>query len=156
MDMSTNIIDAIVSLRRALVRAAHTTFPDDVSGRQASLMRELRSSGPLPQIALARATATDPSLIVRLLDDLERRDWVRRDRSTTDRRQRTVTLTPAGLAALQPLDACFVQLDTAAREALGPSEAETFIRLARSITGAFDTLAQTPAAAPITEKSMRP
>ena len=91
------------------------------------------------QAALARATANDPSFVVRMLDQLERRGLVTREQSQTDRREREVGLTKAGLKALGPLDATFDALASATSEALTRSEQAQFVALAAKIT---DSLVQ--------------
>lgn len=133
MDMSTNVLDAIIELRRAASRAAAATFTGDVSSRQVVILRELRSSGPLSQVGLARATASDPSFIVRLLDDLEKRGLVSRQRSEADRREMVVALTPQGRKALKPLDSALRSLADAAGSELSAEEREIFIALAAKI-----------------------
>jgi DNA-binding MarR family transcriptional regulator len=132
--MATIVLDAVIELRRALSRAAATLFSGEISTRQAAMLRELRASGPLSQVALARATASDPAFVVRLLDDLEERGLVNRSRSETDRRQMVVSLTADGRHALRPLDAVFGQLEHAAGGALTREERATFVALTRKVT----------------------
>ncbi|MDP1822608.1 MAG: MarR family transcriptional regulator [Archangium sp.] len=138
--MSTIVLDAIAQLRRSVARAAATAFPEVGSGRQAAILRELRSSGPISQVSLARATASDPSFMVRLLDDLEERGLVRRSRSKADRREMAVGLTPKGRKALGPLDAALERLGEATEAGLTARERAVFVTLAgkigRSLTSA--------------------
>ena len=56
------------------------------------------SSGDRPpsQRQLAEFLQLDPSQVVALVDDLERRDWVRRSNDHSDRRVKVVTATEAG------------------------------------------------------------
>ena len=91
IDMSTNVLDAIIQLRRAVARAAALTFTGDISGRQAAVLREIGACEPVTQVGLARATASDPSALVRILDDLESREFVERHRSESDRREMLVS-----------------------------------------------------------------
>lgn len=133
MSMSTTVLDAIIDLRRAAARAAAATFSGDISGRQAAILREIRASGPVSQVSLARATASDPSFVVRLLDDLEKRGLVSRHRSKTDRREMAVSLTPLGRKALGPLDAAHARLASATEGELTVEERSVFIALAAKI-----------------------
>jgi MarR family transcriptional regulator, organic hydroperoxide resistance regulator len=65
-----------------------------LSGRRAARMRDL-----------ADAAGIAPSTATRILDALERREIVRRTRSTKDRRSVTVSLTDLGRQALEKQDA---------------------------------------------------
>lgn len=134
IDMSTNVADSITDLRRALSRAAQLMFSGEVKLRHAAILRELRKTGPLAQIELARATVIDPSLLIRLLDDLEKQTLVKRQRSETDRRRVTVSLTPQGRKALIPLDAAYAELAQAAEGDLSPDERALFTSLATRIS----------------------
>ncbi len=131
--MSTNVLEAIIQLRRAVSRAAAVTFTGDISGKQASILREIASCGPVSQVCLARATASDPSAMVRLLDDLEKRELVERRRSETDRREMMVSLTTAGRHVLGPLALAHKRLADATAGALTPDEKRVFVELASKI-----------------------
>lgn len=58
----------------------------------------------LTQKALAEAIQRDPSTIVPILDTFEKRNWIVRQRSETDRRAHALYLTPAGKAAAKRFD----------------------------------------------------
>jgi DNA-binding MarR family transcriptional regulator len=146
MDMSTNVLGAIVQLRRALARAFAVTFTGDISGRQSVLLREIGTCGQVSQVALARATASDPSAVVRLLDELEARELVERRRSETDRREMMVSLTSHGRKALRPLDVLHKRLADAAAEALTVEERRVFVTLAEKIQSCLTTLVEGDAA----------
>lgn len=55
----------------------------------------------LSQISLAREIGLDKSLAVATVDDLEKRGWAERRRSTVDRRRHALYVTPAGKAFLE-------------------------------------------------------
>jgi len=130
---TTTVVEAIIELRRAAARAAAATFTGDISGRQAAVLREIRASGPVSQVSLARATASDPSFVVRLLDDLESRGLVSRRRSMTDRREMAVALTPRGRRALGPVDVAHARLARATEGDLTAEERAAFVALAAKI-----------------------
>jgi DNA-binding MarR family transcriptional regulator len=142
MDMSMNVLDAIIQLRRALARAFAVTFTGDISGRQSVILREIGTCGPVSQVALARATASDPSALVRLLDDLEAREFVERRRSETDRREMVVSLTSHGRKALKPLDVAHKRLADTAAGALTVDERRVFMALAAKIQNCLTTLVE--------------
>ena len=70
--------------------------PLGLSPRAWGVLSTLTESGPLPQIELAIATATDRTAMVYLLDELEERGLVERVRNPEDRRSFLIHLTQAG------------------------------------------------------------
>jgi DNA-binding MarR family transcriptional regulator len=76
------------------LRDAHTAH--DLMPRQFQLLGLLADHGPMGQRELGRAMATDPSILVTLLNPLEAAGLLARDRDPADRRRHVVTLTPAG------------------------------------------------------------
>jgi DNA-binding MarR family transcriptional regulator len=71
-------------------------------GRFAALM-VLRDNPGITQTALGRAIARDKSTVTPLLQELQRRGFVKRKRSRVDRRSVTLTLTAAGNVVLRDL-----------------------------------------------------
>jgi DNA-binding MarR family transcriptional regulator len=76
------------------LREAHTA--SDLSPRQFHLLGLLHDRGPTAQRELGHALAVDPSILVTLLNPLERDGFISRQRDPDDRRRHVVTLTPAG------------------------------------------------------------
>jgi DNA-binding MarR family transcriptional regulator len=68
--------------------------------RQLVALSLLREHGPLSQQALGEALSLDPSNVVGLLNELEERGLVTRQRDPADRRRHIVSLSPAGQAEL--------------------------------------------------------
>jgi DNA-binding MarR family transcriptional regulator len=107
-----------------LLRAAHETH--DLKPRQFQLLGLLHDHGGMGQRELGQAMATDPSIVVTLLNPLEADGLVSRDRDPTDRRRHVVTLTPAGERQLdraaraqrEAEDALFAGLTSEQRELL--------------------------------------
>ncbi|WP_341897208.1 MarR family winged helix-turn-helix transcriptional regulator [Sphingobium sp. YR657] len=62
----------------------------------------------ISQNELAREVGLDKSVMVLIVDDLEKREWAFRGRSKTDRRRHSLSITPAGQAEL---DAMFAALE---------------------------------------------
>jgi len=75
--------------------------------QQYNALRLLRGVHPEPlaTLALAGRLVSRAPDITRLLDKLERRGWVERERPADNRRVVRVGITPAGLALLKELDA---------------------------------------------------
>jgi DNA-binding MarR family transcriptional regulator len=106
------------------LRDAHTAH--DLMPRQFQLLGLLDDNGPMGQRELGQAMATDPSILVTLLNPLEADGFVARKRDPADRRRHVVTLTAAGKRRLdraaeaqrQAEDAMFAGLSTEQRAQL--------------------------------------
>ena len=93
-----------------------------------SLLAILGEGARETQATIADALMLDPSRLVALLDSLEQRGMVVRQRDPLDRRRHVVSITDAGRAELARLraivhqleDEFFAPLDAASREALHP------------------------------------
>jgi len=99
----------------ALLRAADFLAQDadalvkrhGLTGTQYNVLRILRGAGPsgLPCKGIAdRMISRDPDM-TRLLDRMEKRSLITRERQTQDRRVIKTCITPAGLEILKTLDA---------------------------------------------------
>ena len=79
----------------------------DLTGQQYNVLRLLRGEHPgvLPTLTLAGRLVSRAPDITRMLDKLEERGLVRRERSAENRRTVFVGITPAGLKLLGELDA---------------------------------------------------
>jgi DNA-binding MarR family transcriptional regulator len=101
-------LDAFDALAQAIRRArgATTRLADDgLTFSQYALVRALADRDAARIGDLAGDAAISPSTATRILDALERRAMVRRDRAPGDRRVVTVSLTERGRVALQRQDA---------------------------------------------------
>ena len=105
----------------------------DVSpGRFATLLLIGRNPG-ISQTALSRANARDKSSLTPVLEDLERRKYIRRVRPKSDRRSYRLMLTPAGERLLKQLTACATTHDRNLDRIIGPRERERFLRTLKKI-----------------------
>lgn len=103
-------------------------------------VRFLRYIGRHPRISqaeLARATDTDPALTGRALQTLMDRDWVRRERSTEDRREYILELSPSGRRTLTRVEQMRTDLAERVVEPLDDRDLEDFERIARKLLAAF-------------------
>jgi DNA-binding MarR family transcriptional regulator len=95
-------------LRRAYVKAsgiAQECMPDDARVREAAVLAIIDEHGALSQRELSDLTHVNPTLIVKLVDVLELKGWVRRERSPADRRSYALAITADGKRARAKLDA---------------------------------------------------
>ena len=78
-------------------------LPEDAHPRDYSLMVALLTTGPISQQQLAEQMRVNRSLVVLIVDALERRGWVERRRDPDDRRSYRLHVTPAGKAAVEEM-----------------------------------------------------
>lgn len=74
------------------------------------------------QAAVSREVGLDKSVIVSIVDELERRGWAERRPSSTDRRRHALYTTPAGEAFVAEMFAVLDQTEQRAAEQLSPAE----------------------------------
>jgi DNA-binding MarR family transcriptional regulator len=93
-----------------------------LSGRQYMVLAVLSSDAPPSQLELAGLCGLLPAQIVPVIDEMERRGFVTRQRSETDRRRSMVNLTDQGREILAQADALgqslVEQLEPEIREAV--------------------------------------
>jgi DNA-binding MarR family transcriptional regulator len=82
----------------------------------------LRERGPLSQQALGEALSLDPSNVVGLLNELEERGHIARQRDPADRRRHIVTLSTAGEQELAATGAALTGIEDDLLKALSPAE----------------------------------
>jgi DNA-binding MarR family transcriptional regulator len=127
--------DAVVSILRTanyLRRFCSPVFDQyDITSQQFNVLRILRGAGleGLPTLDIAERMIEQAPGITRLLDRLERKKLVRRERPSDNRRQVLCYITKPGLDLLQALDAPVRTQDKQALHRLAESEIEELIRL---------------------------
>ncbi len=87
-----------------LARAEDPLAALGLSGRQYLILAVLGTDAPPSQLELAGLCGLLPAQVVPVLDELERRGLVARQRSEEDRRRSVVRLTPAGEESLTKAD----------------------------------------------------
>ncbi len=95
------MIREIVSAIRKLVRAidldsARIKKKHGVTGPQCAVLRKLFKNGPISSSEISRNLFVTPSNITGIIDRLEIKGLVQRDRKKTDRRVVDITLSAAG------------------------------------------------------------
>ena len=116
------------SLRRQFARVSE---PFGVTGQQYNVLRILRGGGKegVPTLTIAARMIEQTPGITRLLDRLEEKSLVRRERCDADRRQVLCWITPAGLKLLESMDAVVRQLECDVIASLKPAEQRALVRL---------------------------
>jgi DNA-binding MarR family transcriptional regulator len=93
-------------LRRAFVRTVGieaSCLGDDTRMRELTVLFVLAEHGAVSQREVARLTHVSPTVMVGLVDSLEARGWLARQRNPQDRRANALVLTAAGRATLDRL-----------------------------------------------------
>jgi DNA-binding MarR family transcriptional regulator len=116
---------------------AQVVEPHGLTLQQYNVLRILRGAGArgLPTLDIAERMIEQAPGITRLLDRLEKKAFVRRERCPQDRRQVLVAISPAGLRLLAGLDGPVAKADDALLERLGPRRTVTLIRLLEAVRG---------------------
>jgi DNA-binding MarR family transcriptional regulator len=127
--------DAVVSVLRTanyLRRFSSPVFDQHgITWQQYNVLRILRGAGlgGLPTLGIAERMIEQAPGITRLLDRLERKKFVRRERPSDNRRQVLCYITKVGLDLLRELDSPVRKQDNQALHRLDESEIEELIRL---------------------------
>src|SRR5471030_1536736 len=134
--------EAVVGLLRTadLVRrqAAALVEPHGITLQQFNVLRILRGAGDdgLPTLEVADRMIEQTPGVTRLLDRLETKELVRRQRCPKDRRQHLCWITPRGLGILQKIDAVSLRAAEETLKGLRQKDRVTFIKLLDAIRAA--------------------
>jgi len=106
---------------------SHLLDAEDVTLQQYNVLRILRGAGDagLPTLSVGERMIERTPGVTRLLDRMERKGWVMRNRCEEDRRRVWCMITAEGLALLTHLDAPIDSVDDVLEEALSEKELET-------------------------------
>jgi DNA-binding MarR family transcriptional regulator len=102
-----------------------------MSAEQYNVLRILRGAGSdgLPTLEVADRLVEHTPAITRLLDKLEKRGFVRRERPPQDRRRVMCFITKAGLSLLRELDPLIEREQKASLDAASEQELRQLIRI---------------------------
>jgi len=134
--------EATVGLMRTadLIRrqAAALIEPHGITLHQFNVLRILRGAGDegLPTLEVAERMIEQTPGVTRLLDRLEAKELVRRQRCPKDRRQHLCWITNKGLSLLERLDIVTDNAHEEALKGLRQKDRVTFIRLLDGIRAA--------------------
>jgi len=102
-------------------------------GRFATLMLIGRNPG-ISQTALAAANGRDKSTLTPILEDLERRGLIVREKMKTDRRSYQLSLTEAGKKMLDQLTVCAKRHDDNLDRIIGAKDRVKFLKILQKIS----------------------
>jgi len=134
--------EAVLGLMRTadLIKrqAASLVEPYGITLQQFNVLRILRGAGDegLPTLEVGQRMIEQTPGVTRLLDRLEAKELVRRQRCPKDRRQHLCWITARGLALLEKIDALAPRANEEAMKGLSQKERVAFIRLLDAIRSA--------------------
>jgi len=134
--------EAVVGLMRTadLIRRHATAVvePHGITLQQFNVLRILRGAGDagLPTLEVAERMIEQTPGVTRLLDRLESKELVRRQRCPKDRRQHLCWITAKGLALLEKIDMLATRAPEESMKGLRHKDRVTFIRLMDAIRAA--------------------
>jgi len=105
----------------------------DVLAEQWALLFRLQERGIMNQQELAQATSRDNASVTRSLVVLEKKQLIERRQSDPDRRNRYLSLTPAGQALLTRMVSCAERSLDRATQGMTPEETALMNRLAQKM-----------------------
>jgi DNA-binding MarR family transcriptional regulator len=109
----------------------------DLRAGMFSALEIIAANDGISQAMLSEEVGLDKSALVPLVDDLERRGWVTRTRSTTDRRRNHLSITATGAAELDALMEQMSHSEAKALATLTDEERETVNRALDKIYYAY-------------------
>lgn len=117
----------------------HILEPEGVTLQQYNVLRILRGAGSegLPTLSVAERMIERTPGVTRLIDRMERKGWVRRERCTEDRRRVWCRITEEGLGLLARLDEPVDKVDDVLGEALDADELSGFVEYMNRIRAHF-------------------
>jgi DNA-binding MarR family transcriptional regulator len=134
--------EAVVALMRTadLVRRQMTALvePHGITMQQFNVLRILRGAGDegLPTLEVAERLIEQAPGVTRLLDRLEAKALIRRQRCPKDRRQHLCRISATGLQLLEKIDALTAHAHEESLKGLRQKDRVTFIRLLDAIRAA--------------------
>ena len=134
--------EAVVALMRTadLVRRQMTALvePHGITLQQYNVLRILRGAGDegVPTLEVSERMIEQAPGVTRLLDRLEAKELIRRQRCEKDRRQHLCWIAPKGLALLGKIDATTSRAHEDSLKGLRPKERAAFIRMLDAIRAA--------------------
>lgn len=114
------------SAERALVDAG-------LKAREFFVLSSLSGGADLSQQDLSRLLGLDPTTVVAVIDELERREYVERRRNPADRRRYILVLTDAGRSALTEAERVATEVENEFLGALSATEREALRDMLRRV-----------------------
>jgi DNA-binding MarR family transcriptional regulator len=126
------------ALQLALDYHVEAAGPAALTQRQFTVLSAAATADGLTQNDLVRATGIDRSTLADLVNRMMTKGLLERERSATDARANTVSLSPEGRAALESAAAAAARADERLLALLSPKKRETFLKILASLAETAD------------------
>src|SRR3954467_12661951 len=124
----------MIKLGRITVhRFTEALEPFGIRPRHVAALIELRDRGELTQQSLCGQLHLDPTTLVAILNDLERRGYATRRRDPTDRRRHPVEVSKKGLAVIEKVSKVMDGVEADLLDGLEPGERKELAGLLTSV-----------------------
>ncbi|MFP4300488.1 MAG: MarR family winged helix-turn-helix transcriptional regulator [Alkalispirochaetaceae bacterium] len=101
-DLSVEVLETLRKIIRAIdIHSRKLSKEFGLTGPQLVVIKEIASKGPVSIGAVARGVSLSQATVTSILDRLEQRGFVRRDRSSEDRRRVLVNVTEKATDVLE-------------------------------------------------------
>jgi DNA-binding MarR family transcriptional regulator len=136
--------------RITLHRFTEALEPYGLRPRHVAALIELRDRGQLTQQSLCGQLHLDPTNLVAILNDLERKGFATRRRDPEDRRRHLVEVSRKGIAVLDKVSAVMDEVEADLLDDLDPAAREELAGLLTSVwerSGGYEAWSEVPAEA---------
>lgn len=118
----------------AVYRHFTETFADlDLTQKQVSVLWTVSDVPGIAQIDLGQRLRMDRATTMTIVNRLQERGYVRRERSASDGRKQALFLTPAGARALDKAKACITEHEAWLKGRFSPDEVEKLVEMLERI-----------------------
>lgn len=128
----------ILGKRMKRMEVGDPTLCEFISVQEAHVLHSVGTAGRMTMSEIAAAIGLSLSSATALVDKLEARKWVRRERSEEDRRVVRVVLTAQGSKFYEMIENAHMKLTTDILGTLGEKEQAQLVSLFRKITGQLE------------------
>jgi MarR family transcriptional regulator, lower aerobic nicotinate degradation pathway regulator len=136
--LSERAVFRLYKIGQLIIQAAEEQLVDlGLTGRRYFVLGGAGQAGPVSQQDLARMLGIDPTTIVAIVDELESGGFLRRERSSTDRRRYELHLTDAGRRALESADEVIDRVESEFFSSLPPAELLRFQNTAGKVVAQY-------------------
>jgi DNA-binding MarR family transcriptional regulator len=97
----------------------------------------IKANPGLAQSEIADAVGIEPARLVRILDELERRGWIERMRSASDRRSHALFLTTDGQKAFERIKRLARQHEDTVIAKVGAAKYKSLLKILKEIGNGF-------------------
>jgi DNA-binding MarR family transcriptional regulator len=129
-------------------RFTEALAPFGIRPRHVAALIELRDSGELTQQSLCGHLHLDPTNVVAILNELEKKGYATRRRDPQDRRRHLVEVSKKGIAVIDKVSEVMDSVEAELLEGLEPAEREQLSGLLTSVwegSGGYEAWSEVPA-----------